>query len=154
MAEEKKDTTKQNIEEKQEKKVVDAFKGKYIQAIGRRKTSAAQIRLYKDGSGLIVINGKKANKYFSSNKAVVVSQPLKLTSHLRDLDFSILVKGGGERGQAEAVRHGISRALILFDKELSDVLKAKGFLTRDSRKKERKKPGLRKARRAPQWSKR
>jgi small subunit ribosomal protein S9 len=79
---------------------------------------------------------------------------LKATSHLKDLDVSIVAKGSGKNGQAEAVRHGIARALCEYDKELRPVLKAKGWLTRDDRKKERKKPGLKKARRAPQWSKR
>jgi len=85
---------------------------------------------------------------------VVVTQPLKLIGRLKDFDFSILVKGGGKRAQAEATRHAIARALVIFNKETRPVLKAKGFLTRDARKTERKKPGLKKARRAPQWSKR
>ncbi|MFH1822092.1 MAG: 30S ribosomal protein S9 [Patescibacteria group bacterium] len=130
------------------------FKGKYIQAIGRRKTSVAQVRLYKQGKGNIVINNLKVNKYFDVFDAIIMGQPLKLAGQLRDLDFSIVVKGGGKRGQAEAARHGIARALVLFDEELKKPLKAKGWLTRDSRKKERKKPGLKKARKAPQWSKR
>ena len=142
-----------NIKEKKGDELI-RFKGKYIQATGRRKTSVAQVRLYKNGKGLMQINGLKAGKYFSADKVLVINQPLKLTSHLRDLDFSILVKGGGKSGQAEAIRHGIIRALILFDQNLKKALKAKGWLTRDPRKKERKKPGLKKARRAPQWSKR
>lgn len=130
------------------------FKGRYINAIGRRKTSAAQVRLYKNGKGIIIINNVKLNNYFGSDKVNIINQPLKLSGHLRDLDFSILVKGGGRKGQVEAIRHGISRALVDFDNELKPSLKAKGWLTRDSRKKERKKPGLKKARKAPQWSKR
>ncbi|MFH1427141.1 MAG: 30S ribosomal protein S9 [Patescibacteria group bacterium] len=130
------------------------FKGKYIKAIGRRKTSVAQVRLYKQGKGNIIINNLKLNKYFDVFDTIIISQPLKLAGRLRDLDFSIVVKGGGKRGQAEAARHGIARALVLFDEELKKLLKAKGWLTRDSRKKERKKPGLKKARKAPQWSKR
>jgi small subunit ribosomal protein S9 len=79
---------------------------------------------------------------------------LKLSGHLRDLNISIIIKGGGKRGQAEAVRHGLVRALIAFDENIKPSLKAKGWLARDARRKERKKPGLKKARRAPQWSKR
>ncbi len=130
------------------------FKGKFIKAIGRRKTSSAQARLYKDGRGLIVVNGLRINQYFSEGEAAVAVQPLKLVGRLKDFDFSILVRGGGKRAQAEAVRHAIARALIVFDKEIKPTLKVKGFLTRDARKTERKKPGLKKARKAPQWSKR
>jgi len=130
------------------------FKGKYINAVGRRKRSVAQVRLYKNGRGNIVVNGLKLSKYFNEGKALIVSQPLKLTGHIRDLDFSIFVSGGGNTGQAEAVRHGISRALVLYDDKLKSAIKAKSWLTRDSRQVERKKPGLKKARRAPQWSKR
>ena len=143
--------------EKQPKSKMDEpkkFKGKYIKAIGRRKTSVAQIRLYKSGKGEIIVNNFKLNKYFTTEAAIIANQALKLTGHLRDFDFSILVKGGGKKGQADAVRHGIARALVLFDESLKEILKAKGWITRDSRKKERKKPGLKKARRAPQWSKR
>ncbi len=141
-----KEKTKENGEVK--------FKGKYIKAVGRRKTSVAQVRLYKNGRGLIMVNGLKVNKYFTGDKSLIAGQPLKLTGHLRDLDFSILVKGGGAKSQVEAVRHGLARALLVFDKNLRSVLRAKGWLTRDSRRTERKKPGLKKARRAPQWSKR
>ena len=139
---------------KEEKKEEIKFKGKFIKAIGRRKTSSAQARLYKDGRGLIVINGLRINQYFSEGEAAVVLQPLKLVGRLKDFDFSILVRGSGKRAQAEAARHAITRALIVFDKEMRPTLKAKGLLTRDARKTERKKPGLKKARRAPQWSKR
>lgn len=130
------------------------FKGRYISAIGRRKTSVAQVRLFKNGKGIIVVNDIKPSKYFSSDKVAIINQPLKLVSHQRDLDFSVVVKGGGKKGQAEAIRLGVSRALIILDPEVSDVLKAKNYLTRDPRKIERKKPGLKKARKAPQWSKR
>ena len=130
------------------------FKGRYIGIIGRRKSAVARIRLYKKGNGLIVINNQRVNQYFTPDKISILRQPLKLTGNLRDLNFSIIVKGGGKKGQAEAVRNGISKALVEFDKELKPNLKAKGWLTRDARRKERKKPGLKKARRAPQWSKR
>lgn len=131
------------------------FKGKFISVIGRRKTAASQTRLYQNGKGVIIINNLRLNKYFQQEHQVsVVNQPLKLTTHLRDLDFSILVKGGGKQSQAEAVRHGIAKALVVLNQDLKPVLKVKGWLTRDARKKERKKPGLKKARKAPQWSKR
>ena len=130
------------------------FKGKFIKAIGRRKTSSAQARLYKDGRGVIIVNGLKISQYFSEGEAAVAVQSLKLVGRLKDFDFSISVRGSGKCAQAEAVRHAITRALIIFDKEMKPALKVKGFLTRDARKVERKKPGLKKARRAPQWSKR
>lgn len=146
-------TIKETKENQTQKETVK-FKGKYIEAVGRRKTSVARVRLYKKGNGVIVINEKPINNFFSVNNSNVAKQPLKLTSHLRDIDISILVRGGGSKGQAEAARHGVSRALIKLDEELKAVIKSKGWLSRDSRKKERKKPGLKKARRAAQWSKR
>ena len=130
------------------------FKGKFIEAIGRRKTSVAPVRLYKKGSGIIVINNDKINSYLPGAYSSIVKQPLDLTGNLKDFDFSVVVSGGGKKGQAEAIRHGICRSLLVLDKELKASLKAKGWLTRDARKKERKKPGLKKARKAPQWSKR
>lgn len=131
------------------------FKGKFISTLGKRKTAVAQVRLYKNGKGIIIVNQQRINQYFlTAEFRTIVNQPLKLTGHLRDLNFSILVKGGGKKTQAEAIRHGIARVLIEFDKELKPALKAESWLTLDTRKKERKKPGLKKARRAPQWSKR
>ena len=131
------------------------FKGKYLRAIGRRKTAAAQVRLYKSGAGLIMVNGLKLDQYFCQDElSLIVYQPLKLTGLIKDLNISAIVSGGGKKSQAEAIRHGISRALESLDQKLRPVLKSKGWLTRDARKKERKKPGLKKARRAPQWSKR
>lgn len=146
--------TEKKIIKKEKKEEEAKFKGKFIKAIGRRKTSAAQVRLYKNGHGFIAVNGLKLNQYFGEEKIAIISQPLRLVGHLRDLDFSILIKGGGKHAQAEATRHGLARALIIFDKDLRPALKAKGWLTRDARQTERKKPGLKKARRAPQWSKR
>jgi len=128
--------------------------GKYIETIGRRKSSTARTRLYKKGKGVILVNGVKLSDYFDSDRSSIIKQTLKQVGHLRDLDFSIIVKGGGTKGQAEAARHGISRGLVKMDEELKPALKAKGWLSRDARRKERKKPGLKKARRAPQWSKR
>lgn len=130
------------------------FSGKYIKAIGRRKTSVAQVRLYEKGKGVIMINGKKAGEYFPGEGLGMIAQPLRVTGHLRDYNFSILVRGGGKQGQVIAVRLGISRALLIFDPATKEALKANNFLTRDPRQVERKKPGLRKARKRPQWSKR
>lgn len=144
-----KKTTKQEV-----KNATPEFRGKFISAVGKRKTAVAQVRLYKSGSGVIAVNNEKLNKYFSANLAIFINQLLKLTGHLRDLDFSIKIDGGGKKGQVQALRAGVARALVEFNKELRPAIKAKGWLTRDARKKERKKPGLKKARRAPQWSKR
>jgi len=149
-----KEETKKAEEKKKPEAEEVKFKGKYIEAVGKRKTSIAQVRLYKNGKGIIIVNGQKLNSYFSANNVAAIFQPLKLTGTNRDFNFSIHVTGGGKNGQAEAVRHGITRILVKMNEELKPALKAKGFFTRDARKKERKKPGLKKARRAPQWSKR
>jgi small subunit ribosomal protein S9 len=131
------------------------FKGKYTNAIGRRKTSTARVRLYKNGEGLITVNGMEANKYFSEEDLFsIINQPLKLSGLVKDFNISINVAGGGKKGQSEAVRHGIARALLEINPELRASFKVKGWIMRDARKKERKKPGLKKARRAPQWAKR
>jgi len=130
------------------------FKGKYTETVGRRKTSVARVRVYKNGNGFVMVNDQKLVNYFANDKVVTVRQPLKLTSHLRDLNISVITNGGGLKGQAEAIRHGIARALVEIEPEIKDSIKAKGWLTRDARKKERKKPGLKKARKAPQWAKR
>src|SRR5680860_116812 len=126
-------TEKKTIKKQDKPKEVEdtKFKGKYIQAIGRRKTSVARIRLYKNGQGAMLINGLRLNKYFSADKVVIVTQPLKTVSLLRDVDLSIIAKGGGKSGQAEATRHGLVRALIALDDSLRDTFKAKGWLTRD-----------------------
>jgi small subunit ribosomal protein S9 len=136
------------------KEETSASKGKYIKAIGRRKTASAQVRVYLQGKGEIVVNGKPVEKYFDADRAAICVQPLKLTGVGKDVDISVLCKGGGVNSQAEAMRHGLARVLILLDPELNLAIRAKGWMTRDSRKVERKKPGLKKARRAPQWSKR
>lgn len=130
------------------------LKGKYTSMIGRRKSATARVRLYKKGNGAIMVNGLKLSDYFPMDKINIIKSPLKLIGKLRDFNISVVVSGGGKKGQADAIRHGISRALIDDDKELRLVLKLKGWLTRDARKKERKKPGLKRARKSPQWSKR
>ena len=127
----------------------------YIYTVGRRKAAVAQIRLYKKGEGKIIINKHDYKKYFPFFEfQKIVTAPLVLVGEDNQHDITVVVRGGGIRGQAEAIRLGISRALIELNKDCRPVLKANGFLTRDPRVKERKKPGLKRARRAPQWSKR
>ena len=121
---------------------------------GRRKCSVARVRV-TTGSGKIEINGKDINEYFElETLKTIVRQPLVLTETLNNVDVVVNIYGGGKTGQAGAIRHGITRALIEFRPELRPELKKAGFVTRDARKKERKKYGLKKARRAPQFSKR
>lgn len=141
-----------------EKKKSDKKSTKYFYAVGRRKTSVAQVRIFpKDDAGEndLIVNGRKMREYFSVESLQTdFAGPLKESGMQDKFMVSVLVRGGGIRGQAEAARLGIARALIKFNGDLRAVLKANGFLTRDSRKVERKKPGLKKARRAPQWAKR
>ncbi|MFA6321984.1 MAG: 30S ribosomal protein S9 [Candidatus Buchananbacteria bacterium] len=127
----------------------------YLFAVGRRKKSIARVRLIKSGEGKITVNDKDYDKYFPTFElAENLRQPLEAVGKQKDFNFSIKVAGGGARGQAEAARHGIARALLIFDKDLKPTLKPLGYLKRDPRRKERKKPGLKKARRGPQWAKR
>lgn len=121
---------------------------------GRRKTSTARVFL-KKGSGNIEVNGKSLDDYFGRETArMVVRQPLELTDNLEGFDLKITVSGGGIGGQAGAIRHGITRALIDYDETLRGTLRKAGYVTRDAREVERKKVGLRKARKRPQFSKR
>ena len=121
---------------------------------GRRKSSVARVIL-TPGTGKFVINGKDAKEYLASDiLLMVVNQPLELTATADKFDVSVNVKGGGYTGQAGAIRHGVSRALLEAGSDYRPALKAAGFLTRDARVKERKKYGLKAARRAPQFSKR
>ncbi|MBE5756412.1 MAG: 30S ribosomal protein S9 [Clostridiales bacterium] len=122
---------------------------------GRRKKAIARVRLIPGGNGTIVINKKSLDEYFGLDTLkFIVKQPLTLTERLSAYDVMVNVCGGGYTGQAGAIRHGIARALIEAEPELRAIVKKEGFLTRDSRMKERKKYGLKKARRAPQFSKR
>lgn len=122
---------------------------------GRRKKAIARVRLIPGGEGNIVINKRSIDEYFGLDTLkLIVRQPLVLTSTIDKYDIIVNVNGGGFTGQAGAIRHGISRALLVVEPELRGALKAAGFLTRDPRAKERKKYGLKKARRAPQFSKR
>jgi small subunit ribosomal protein S9 len=130
------------------------FKGTYFYANGKRKTAVARVRLYK-GNGRIVVNGKDAKDYFSNEEMLnVFMAPLVATGNAKNFDISAMIEGGGIQAHAEALRHGISKALVEAEQGNRLTLKPMGFLTRDSRTKERKKYGLRKARRAPQFSKR
>jgi|SRR5690606_7880405 len=123
-------------------------------ATGRRKSSTARVWLTR-GKGTIIVNGKKLDEYFTRpTQRMVIMQPLVNAKRDTEFDINITVAGGGASGQAGAVRHGISRAMTYFEPTLRPGLKAEGFLTRDSRKVERKKYGLRKARRRKQWKKR
>ena len=128
---------------------------KYFYAVGKRKTSIATVRLYPDGQGQIEINEKPAKAFFTvSTQLGTILDPLKATNNVKNVDLTIRVEGGGNTGQAQAIRHGIAKALAEFDVLLRPQRKKLGYLTRDSRKVERKKPGLKKARRSPQWAKR
>ena len=127
---------------------------RYFYGTGRRKAAVAQVRLYP-GEGNIVVNGRPAEDYFPlSSQRSRFEEPLAATG--MESRFTVMVKvgGGGLSGQADAIRHGVARALLAFDPELRSPLRKGGFLTRDSRVKERKKPGLKRARKAPQYTKR
>jgi small subunit ribosomal protein S9 len=128
--------------------------GNYNYGTGRRKSSVARVFI-KAGSGKIIVNDKPVDEYFSRETGrMIVRQPLALTDNLSRFDIMVNVSGGGESGQAGAVRHGITRALIDLDAEMKPVLKAAGLVTRDAREVERKKVGFHKARRRKQFSKR
>ena len=127
----------------------------YMYGTGRRKSSVARVHLIPNGTGAITINGRDIDDYFGLDTLkLIVRQPLALTENLENMDVVCTVAGGGVTGQAGAIRHGVARALLEFNPELRPVLKKAGFLTRDPRMKERKKYGLKAARRAPQFSKR
>ncbi|KOF54144.1 MULTISPECIES: 30S ribosomal protein S9 [unclassified Achromobacter] len=128
--------------------------GNWNYGTGRRKTSVARVFI-KKGTGKIIVNGKPVDEFFARETGrMVVRQPLELTGHLESFDIKVNVHGGGETGQAGAVRHGITRALIDYDANLKSALSQAGFVTRDAREVERKKVGFRKARRRKQFSKR
>lgn len=128
--------------------------GNWNYGTGRRKSSVARVFI-KKGTGAIVVNGKPVDEYFARETGrMIVRQPLVLTEHLESFDIKVNVHGGGESGQAGAVRHGITRALIDFDETLKTALKQAGLVTRDAREVERKKVGFHKARRRKQFSKR
>ena len=125
-----------------------------VQTTGRQKRAVARVR-FREGTGKITVNGRDVEEFFPSRThRMVLTEPLKLTEHLETYDIDATINGGGQTGQAGAMRLGIARALLELDAELRPSLKAAGFLTRDAREKESKKYGLKKARKAPQYSKR
>jgi len=142
---EKKVTEEKNLMQRQ---------GRYFYADGKRKSAIARVRLYENGKGGIVINNKPIDEYFFGMHVSKVKAPLKIANALNLFDIIVKVIGGGVSSQADAVRHGISKALLEYDPELRAQLKKAGLLTRDSRVKERKKPGLKRARKAPTYTKR
>ena len=127
----------------------------YYEGIGRRKASTARVRLYPGGSGNMVINDRPAEEYLTRLGDISIAlAPLRLVEMENSFDISVHVNGGGITGQTGATRHGIARALLALDEELRPALRKAGFLTRDARIKERKKPGLKRARKAPTYTKR
>jgi small subunit ribosomal protein S9 len=128
--------------------------GDTMRSVGRRKTASARVRL-SPGTGKITVNGKALEVYFPYFEwQTIVKAPLTAVNKEKTFDVSAKIVGGGQKGQATAVQLGIARALVVWNDELKKSLKTQGYLTRDARVKERKKPGLKRARRAPQWSKR
>lgn len=135
-----------------EKKIVTE---KYFESIGRRKTSTARVRITVSQKSNFIVNGKDYKEYFKTEEERrLVQDPIAKGTSGTKWSIEVKVKGGGTHSQAEAVRHGLARSLVLFDQELRGKLKTLGYLKRDPRAKERRKFGLKKARKAPQWSKR
>ena len=130
--------------------------GVYYEGVGRRKAATARVRLYTgENLGQIIVNGKPIEEYFTRlGDTDNIREPLKVVGLEDNFYVSVLVKGGGVTGQTGAIRHGLARALLKSDPELRSVMRRGGFLTRDPRVKERKKPGLKRARKAPQYTKR
>ncbi len=139
---------------KKTEKAVKAPAAKYFEGVGRRKTAVARVRI-QTGHGKSSVNGKETATYFGLTELKEIAlAPMKELKIPEKFDVSVKVMGGGVRAQAEAIRHGLSRALVDFDEDFKKRLRGLGFMTRDSRMVERKKYGLKKARRAPQWKKR
>jgi len=127
----------------------------YYEAVGRRKRATARVRLLLGGTGVIIVNDRPFEEYLARETDVLrLKEPLQVTATENRFDVSVKVKGGGVNGQAGAIRLGIARALLKVDPDLRPILRKGGFLTRDARVKERKKPGLKRARKAPQYTKR
>ena len=125
----------------------------YVYGLGKRKTSIARVKVYQGGSGEVLVNGKKMKEYFHGIQIENALAPLTVSGQ-KNVTISAQIVGGGKSSQSDALRHGISRALLLINPDFRGDLKRAGFLRRDARIKERKKPGLKRARRAPQFSKR
>jgi small subunit ribosomal protein S9 len=136
--------------------LADTIKGEYYYGMGRRKTAVARVRLYPNGDGSITVNGKSNRLYFGQRDAVTstMTAPLRLLDLGNEYTMTVRVLGGGITGQAGAIRHAVARALVRVNPEWKPTLRKAGFLTRDPRMKERKKPGLKRARKAPQYTKR
>lgn len=128
---------------------------RYYEGVGRRKTATARVRLYPGGSGQITVNDKPAAEYFPRvGDLLAAASPLAATSTEKSFNVTVMVKGGGVTGQSGAVKQGIARALLKVDENMRKALRSGGMLTRDAREKERKKPGLKRARKAPTYTKR
>ncbi len=136
--------------------MADTIKGEYYYGMGRRKTAVARVRLYPNGDGSITINGKTAQAYFGTRDThmATMNAPLRVLELGNSYNMSVRVVGGGTSGQAGAIRHAVARALLRVNPEWKLSLRKAGYLTRDPRMKERKKPGLKRARKAPQYTKR
>jgi small subunit ribosomal protein S9 len=136
--------------------LADTIKGEYYYGMGRRKTAVARVRLYPNGDGSITVNGKNSRLYFGQREALmsVMTGPLRVLDLGNAYNMTVRVIGGGTSGQAGAIRHALARALVRVNPEWKPTLRKSGFLTRDPRMKERKKPGLKRARKAPQYTKR
>lgn len=135
--------------------MADTNRGDYYYGTGRRKTAVARVRLFPNGDGSVTVNGKNAQAYFGREAHVVtVAGPLRVLDLGNNYSITVRVVGGGVSGQAGAIRHGLARALVRMNPEFKQALRKAGYLTRDPRMKERKKPGLKRARKAPQYTKR
>ncbi len=134
--------------------MADTIKGEYYYGMGRRKTAVARVRLFPNGDGSVIVNGKQARAYFGQREALTstVLAPLRLLEIADQYNMTVRVVGGGTSGQAGAIRHGVARALLRVNPEWKPALRKAGYLTRDPRMKERKKPGLKRARKAPQYT--
>jgi small subunit ribosomal protein S9 len=136
--------------------LADTIKGEYYYGMGRRKTAVARVRLFPNGDGSVIVNGKPSQQYFGQREALTATAvaPLRLLELAEQYNITVRVVGGGTSGQAGAIRHGLARALLRLNPEFKQALRKAGYLTRDPRMKERKKPGLKRARKAPQYTKR
>jgi small subunit ribosomal protein S9 len=136
--------------------LAETIKGEYYYGMGRRKTAVARVRLYPNGDGSITVNGKNSRLYFGQRDAIAATMtaPLRLLDIDKEYTMAVRVVGGGTNGQAGAIRHAVARALVRVNPEWKSALRKAGYLTRDPRMKERKKPGLKRARKAPQYTKR
>jgi small subunit ribosomal protein S9 len=136
--------------------LADTIKSEYYYGMGRRKTAVARVRLFPNGDGSVTVNGKNGRQYFGQRESLtaVITAPMRLLDVNNVYNMTIRVAGGGTSGQAGAIRHAVARALVRVNPEWKAALRKAGYLTRDPRMKERKKPGLKRARKAPQYTKR